>query len=242
MNLNCTSPQTDSHARTPQLTFLQAKCPFCRPVSSVKALKANNTDWGHKAKPPPTVKKVLLTQWRQCRSTSVSASHSSSSLRHQSRLQLDRLRSKSVRLVHVTQTLHVNGASRRALHAAVEQKLTCQTLHIQTASATADGMGQCSSHTHTHTHPFNGPFLGLPRWASTRKVNPIWILLKQETVSGSGISWAICKSAPRSIQITTPAPTTQFFTGQIHFRRNQRSRHLPVNLVNHRVIQAKPEN
>ena len=28
--------------------------------------------------------------------------------------------------------------------------------------------------------------LGLPRWASTRKVKPIWILLKQETVSGSG--------------------------------------------------------
>ena len=47
---------------------------------------------------------------------------------------------------------------------------------------------------------------GLPRWASTRKVKPIWILLKQETVSGCGISWAICKSAPRSRQITTPAP------------------------------------
>ena len=42
----------------------------------------------------------------------------------------------------------------------------------------------------SHTHPFNGPFPGLPRWASTRKVKPIWILMKQETVSGSGISWA----------------------------------------------------
>ena len=41
--------------------------------------------------------------------------------------------------------------------------------------------------------------------ASTRKVKPIWILLKQETVSGSDNSWAICKSAPRSRQITTPA-------------------------------------
>jgi len=30
-------------------------------------------------------------------------------------------------------------------------------------------------------------------------------------VSGSGISWAICKSAPRSRQITTQHPTTQFF-------------------------------
>ena len=48
--------------------------------------------------------------------------------------------------------------------------------------------------------------LGLPRLAGTRKVKPIWILLEQETVSGSGISWAICKSAPRSRQITTPAP------------------------------------
>jgi len=43
----------------------------------------------------------------------------------------------------------------------------------------------------------------------------MWILLKQETVSGSGISWAIYKSAPRSRQITTPAP--QFFTGGMPF-------------------------
>jgi len=34
---------------------------------------------------------------------------------------------------------------------------------------------------------------------------PIWILLKQESLSGSGISWAICKSAPHPRQITTPA-------------------------------------
>ena len=47
---------------------------------------------------------------------------------------------------------------------------------------------------------------GLPRWAGTRKIKAIWILMKQETVSGSGISWAICKSAPRSRQITMPAP------------------------------------
>jgi len=63
----------------------------------------------------------------------------------------------------------------------------------------------------THTHPFNGPFPGLPRWASTRKVTPIWILQKQETVSGSGISWAICKSAPYSRQTTTPAPHHSVF-------------------------------
>ena len=54
-------------------------------------------------------------------------------------------------------------------------------------------------------------FPGLPRWASTRKIKPIRILLKQETVSGSSINWAICKSALRSMpsisrQIAMPAP------------------------------------
>jgi len=59
--------------------------------------------------------------------------------------------------------------------------------------------------THTHTH-LTALFPGLPGWAGTRKALPIWISLKQETVSGSGISWAICKSAPSSRQITMTAP------------------------------------
>jgi len=57
--------------------------------------------------------------------------------------------------------------------------------------------------THAHTR-LTALFPGLPGWAGTRKVKPIWILLKQETVSGSGISWAMCKSAPSS---TTHIPT-----------------------------------
>ena len=52
---------------------------------------------------------------------------------------------------------------------------------------------------------------GLSGWAGTRKVKPIWILLKQETVSGSGISWVVCKSAPHSRQITMPAPHHSVF-------------------------------
>ena len=36
----CTSLQTDNHASTPPLSFLQARCPSCRPTNSVKALKA----------------------------------------------------------------------------------------------------------------------------------------------------------------------------------------------------------
>jgi len=36
----CTSLQTDNHASTPQLSFLQAGCPSCHPTNGVKALKA----------------------------------------------------------------------------------------------------------------------------------------------------------------------------------------------------------
>ena len=64
--------------------------------------------------------------------------------------------------------------------------------------------------THTHTR-LTALCPGLPGWAGTRKVKPIWILLKHETVSGSGISWAICKSAPRSRQISMPAPHYSVF-------------------------------
>ena len=64
---------------------------------------------------------------------------------------------------------------------------------------------------HTHTHPFiqDSPGELVPE--------RYWISLKQETVSGSGISWAICKSAPRSRQITTPVPHHSVFTGRIPF-------------------------
>ena len=64
--------------------------------------------------------------------------------------------------------------------------------------------------THTHTH-LMALWPWLPGWAGTRKVEPVWILLKQETVSGSGISWAICKSASRSRQITMLAPHHSVF-------------------------------
>ena len=37
----CTSLQTDNHACTSPLSFLQAGCPSCRPTNSIKALKAN---------------------------------------------------------------------------------------------------------------------------------------------------------------------------------------------------------
>ena len=71
---------------------------------------------------------------------------------------------------------------------------------------------------YSHTHPFNGPFSGTTRVSQYQKGKPIWILRKQETVSISGISWAICKSAPSSRQITTATPLPlSFFTGRMLF-------------------------
>jgi len=67
------------------------------------------------------------------------------------------------------------------------------------------------SDSHAHTR-LTALCLRLPGWACTREVKPIWILLKEETVSGSGISWAICKSAP-----PRQHPTAQFFTGRMPF-------------------------
>ena len=78
-----------------------------------------------------------------------------------------------------------------------------------------------SNHTMSHKATTNTRLTalcpGLPGWASTRKVKPIWILLKQETVSGNAISWAMCKSASRSRQITTTAPHHSVFTGRMPF-------------------------
>ena len=81
----------------------------------------------------------------------------------------------------------------------------------------------------THTR-LTALYLGLPGWASTRKVKPIWILLKQETVSGSGIHWAICKSAPRSRQYRPDAlPATQPTV-------SKNWRQFKSDLISHKII------
>ena len=72
------------------------------------------------------------------------------------------------------------------------------------------------SDTHTHTR-LTALCPGLSGWAGTRKVKPVWILLEQEIVSGSGISWTTCKSALRSRQIAMPAPHHSVFTGRMPF-------------------------
>jgi len=59
-----------------------------------------------------------------------------------------------------------------------------------------------------HTHPFNGPLSGTTQESQYQKgKKPIWILLKQETVGGSGISSTImqvCTSLQTDNHTSTP--------------------------------------
>jgi len=59
-------------------------------------------------------------------------------------------------------------------------------------------------------HPFNGPLSRTTRVSHCQKGKTNLDLLEQETVSGSGISWVVCKTASRSRQITTLAPHLSF--------------------------------
>ena len=70
---------------------------------------------------------------------------------------------------------------------------------------------ECAKTTNYYYNNLTASFPRQPGWAGSRKVKPIWMLLEQETVSGSGISWAICKSAPSSRQITMPVPHHSVF-------------------------------
>jgi len=70
---------------------------------------------------------------------------------------------------------------------------------------------QTDKHTHTHTHTFNGPFSRTTRVGRYQKGKINLDSLKQETVSSSGISCALSKSASRSREITTPAPHHSVF-------------------------------
>ena len=57
----CTSLQTDNHASTPSLSFLQAWCPSCRPTNSVKARQRNQQ---HKSGKQNKTKKVKTDMLR----------------------------------------------------------------------------------------------------------------------------------------------------------------------------------
>jgi len=56
----CTSLETNNHASTPPLSFLQAGCLSCRPTNSVKALKDNSSEifWTY-----TRTRKTFKNQW-----------------------------------------------------------------------------------------------------------------------------------------------------------------------------------
>jgi len=93
------------------------------------------------------------------------------------------------------------------------------------------------THTHTHTHAhtrLTALCLGLPRWAGTRKVKPIWISLEQD----SERQWyqlghmQVCTL----LQTDNHASTSllKFFTGQMPFLpHNQQCQSTEGNLRPH---------
>jgi len=64
-------------------------------------------------------------------------------------------------------------------------------------------------------HAFNGPLSGTTQVSQYQKGKTSLDLLEQEIVSGSGISWAICKYAPHPRQITTSASHHSVFRGLV---------------------------
>jgi len=58
---------------------------------------------------------------------------------------------------------------------------------------------------------FNGPLSRTTQVSWYQKGKTNLDFTEEETVSGSGISWAICKSAPCSKQTTMPAPHHSLF-------------------------------
>ena len=71
---------------------------------------------------------------------------------------------------------------------------------------------------YTHTHPFNGPLSGTNRVSRYQKGKTnLDFTESKKTVSGSGISWAICMSASRNRETTTQVPHHSVFKDPMPF-------------------------
>ena len=121
------------------------------------------------------------------------------------------------------------------------QKLTQKSVRCP-CGVCGRGDANNSIHTHTHTHNTTVLLLVCNMSGSTRvnryqkgkikKVKTNLDLLEQEIVSGSGISWAICRQ-PRQ------HPTTQFFTGRMPFLTPNQQRQSTVQSVSKSEIRPK---
>jgi len=91
----------------------------------------------------------------------------------------------------------------------------------------------------SHTHTFNGPFSGTTRRTRVSRYQKGQTNLdfaEEETLSNSGISWAIYKSAPRSRQITTPSPHHSVFTDRMLFLPHNQQRQSTEGKFGHASI------
>ena len=114
--------------------------------------------------------------------------------------------------LHVVTQLHHLSLASTSTHCKLLQTQNCHPA-MQSMVIKRDNLRKNNQNTHTHIR-LTALCPGLPGSAGTRKVKQIWILLKQETVSGSGISWAAwakCKSALRSRQRTRQHPSLSFY-------------------------------
>jgi len=83
-----------------------------------------------------------------------------------------------------------------------------------------DGVGSCSS-CMQQQHLFNGPLSGITQVSQYQEGKTNMDLLEQDTVNGSGISWAVCKSAPYPRQLIMPAPHQTLFYRPYAFSATQ---------------------
>jgi len=90
-----------------------------------------------------------------------------------------------------------------SLHLAI---LTVLVMWANNAAMLAFCILFCSLDTHAHTHLFYGPLDFVRDYPGEPVPEPIWILLKQESVSGRGISWEIqiCTSPRTDNHASTP--------------------------------------
>jgi len=126
----------------------------------------------------------------------------------------------------ITRTAKTTITKITVTHAVLEkwQSTFIHNSHIIT-DPNYDCFNQEHTHTQTHTHPFNGSLSGttkVSRYQKNKKKSRFYSSERQSQYfywqSGSGISWAICKSAPCSRQITMPAPHhSSFFTDRMPF-------------------------
>ena len=184
---DCTSLQTDNHASTPPLCFLQAGCPSCRPTNSVKAPKANKKYLGLDgvlAEAVATPEDVEFAE-RFAGADEV-------------RQRLDRDRTARHAVHHHLELRNVLVLDADDL----EQRAAHDTLHYPTTYLLRQPVSRAS----VRTHPFNGPLTATTQVSRYQKGKTNLEFTEARDSEWQWHQLGHMQSAPRSRQTTTPAP------------------------------------